>query len=129
MIEKYVQDNDLMWIPVCHGKVYKDTNIYGLSTPLSHLIKTAGKCDAYNSDFLYNLESLAKDIEDNMTHIVQYFGFREYGIDGATFINARLSSQEVYGTVTTAYWAIYKLELDMETERYGLSYLFDYSLP
>ncbi len=91
-------DNNYTLEEVCTGK--GDISAVNLSSEKTILIKEAGRfCDMYASDILYDIKAVddfmeeAKNAtrEEDMVH-VQFIGFREYGVDGEAFIQARCSS-------------------------------------
>lgn len=81
------------------------------------LIKEAGKCEAYASDILIDINKILNDIHDFKLKSGQHwYGFRGYGIDHDNFINARMSNQEMYGDT---YRCIYCLNIIVTEKGYG----------
>ena len=83
---------DKSWtlIDTIHGQ----PNAINLSSIYTLLIKEAGKCEAYSSDILIDIDSIKESIKqfDGDTKI-HYIGFRNYGTDHETFIVCRNESE------------------------------------
>lgn len=70
----------------------QDSKLINLSGIFSELIKLAGKCDKYNSDVLYDIEyigEMVKRVDTTGNRESVYIGFRDWGTDGTSFIEAR----------------------------------------
>lgn len=93
------------------GKAVVD-NMSNYSSVLSKLIVEAGKhCKSYASDLFISWESLlekANGLDSENTVVTEYFGFRDSGVDGETFIRCRLENSGCYGE--NPYKAIYKVD-------------------
>lgn len=80
------------------------------STILTVLIKEAAKCEHYASDLFIDWRAVVEFIEDPTPgNRVFYFGFRDMGVDGNAFVEARLASPACYGK--NPYRALYLLEI------------------
>ena len=83
---------DKSWtlIDTIHGQ----PNAINLSSIYTLLIKEAGKCEAYSSDILIDIDSIKESIKqfDGDTKI-HYIGFRNHGTDRESFIACRKESE------------------------------------
>lgn len=78
-----------------------------MSTIFTKLIQEAGKCESYASDVLYDIQNIATDLNDisSWRHKEYWFGFRDMGIDGLTFITSR-------GLYSKEYRKVWRLDID-----------------
>lgn len=91
-----------------HGQSGK----FGLnySSILTALIKEAAQCENYASDLFIDWRSVMEFLEDPAPgKRVWWFGFRDLGVDGNAFVEARLASPACYGK--NPYRALYLLEI------------------
>ena len=103
-------------------ELYKATgtsSAYGinLSSEFSFLIKEAAKCLYYASDILYDINSLNELIESGEEGI-EFYGFREMGVDHTAFINGRINDVASYGDIHKVYRRIIAIEVKHNTEWY-----------
>lgn len=113
---------------VCIAKGDKVNGKYDINTSsiLTTLIREAGKNQAYASDLFIDWLDIEKQLENGHFDKTSYvFGFRDFGVDGETFVMSRLESPEVYGE--GIYRSIYALSIEAgETAiAMGLSKIYD----
>ena len=84
-----------------------------LSSEISFLIKEAGKCDFYASDVMYGINDIMEAVEAGEEHL-EWFGFRESGVDHWNFIESRLKS----GTLRSNYRSIYFIVVQKDDKYY-----------
>ena len=104
-----------------HWSAYSKSWDYNESSVLTKLIQEAGRlCDSYASDLFIDWSSLCSRIEKagyDYEGEVCLFGMREMGVDGNSFIEARLTENPHY-----PYRAIYRLEITVTEEDYECDY-------
>lgn len=119
------EENVLSYYPtgVCNNLNMSDIN--------SLLIKQAAKhCQHYASDVVIDINSMeqkilelaGKAIKGEVTAPVMecvFFGFRDMGVDGTTFVRSRIGDAESYGKIGECYKALYVAEISVgEPKRY-----------
>ena len=73
----------------------------------TRLIREAVVCSHWASDIIITINSIQTALaEGNFTEKEFLIGFRELGVDGTSYVNARLESPEMYGN---PYFKIFKL--------------------
>lgn len=73
----------------------------------TRLIREAVVCSHWASDIIITINSIQSALDEgNFTEKEFLIGFRELGVDGTSYVNARLESPEVYGN---PYFKIFKL--------------------
>lgn len=73
----------------------------------TRLIREAVVCSHWASDIIITINSIQSVLDEgNFTEKEFLIGFRELGVDGTSYVNARLESPEVYGN---PYFKIFKL--------------------
>ena len=88
-----------------------DTN---LSSIFTRLIQEAGRwCESYASDILIDIDSIKAQAERGEPGRF-VLGFRQFGVDHATFIESRLKN-DPYGKEYRAIWVV-DIEIDGKTE-------------
>lgn len=124
-IAEITEENTISVYPtgVCNNLNMSDINTL--------LIKQAAKhCQHYASDVVIDINAMEKKIlelaEDAIkgkatapaTEII-FFGFRDMGVDGTTFVCSRISDHVEYGDVQRCYKALYVAEISVgEPKRY-----------
>ena len=109
-------------IAIAHGTL---TN-QNLSVIFTALIKAAAVCDRYSSDILYDIEELKEGIKTSKHEDIkiQYFGIRDYGVDGMDFINQRDNDYQyiaIYAVKTANYHDTIRVTLyKLSTRKEGL---------
>lgn len=88
------------------GKRLKTCNI-NMSSIYSLLIKEAAKCDHYASDVVIDIESVEEQLKNAQTSWDYFFGFRDMGVDGPSFVKIRL--EKAASMDETPYRALYRL--------------------
>jgi hypothetical protein len=102
---------DMLYLQTCPKKEIKrasernQKSVLNLSGFYTAIIKEAAKCSSYSSDVLYDIDSI-KDMLKNMKDGEQtryYLGFRNMGVDAASFIREREPSEyrKIYKMVAT----------------------------
>lgn len=93
----------------------------GLSVNISNfftqLIRDAARCNAYSSDVYYDLCAIDKALKEyrpGRDFTPLFIGFRRYGVDGNSFILARLDGKAY--NVHNEYFALYSLTVEPDTE-------------
>ena len=89
------------------------------------LVKQAAKhCRHYASDVVIDINSMERKILElaegaikrevtaPVTEII-YFGFRDMGVDGTTFVRSRIADPVEYGDVQRCYKALYVAEIEV----------------
>lgn len=76
----------------------------------SELIHAAIVCEYYASDVFIDLQSIEKAIKEAENRVF-YLGYRDYGVDGRTFVKSRLSENRYY-----EYIRLYRLEISSDGE-------------
>lgn len=76
----------------------------------SELIHAAIVCEHYASDVFIDLQSIEKAIKEAENRVF-YLGYRDYGVDGETFVKSRLSENRYY-----EYIRLYRLEISSDGE-------------
>ena len=119
------EENVLSYYPtgVCNNLNMSDIN--------SLLIKQAAKhCQHYASDVVIDINSMERKILELAESAVKgevtapamecvFFGFRDMGVDGTTFVRSRIGDAESYGKIGECYKAIYVAEISAgEPKRY-----------
>lgn len=79
------------------------------SSIFSELIHAASVCEYYASDIFIDLKSIEKSINE-AENKVYYIGYRDYGVDGNTFIASRLRENSRY-----EYIRLYRLEISVDS--------------
>lgn len=73
----------------------------------TRLIREAVVCSHWASDIIITINSIQSVLDEgNFTEKEFLIGFRELGVDGTSYVNARLKSPEMYGN---PYFKIFKL--------------------
>ena len=73
----------------------------------TRLIREAVVCSHWASDIIITINSIQSALDEgNFTEKEFLIGFRELGVDGTSYVNARLESPEMYGN---PYFKIFKL--------------------
>lgn len=115
-LEQYMKNNEGVVIAKEYGEW---TDICGKwninhSTILTTLIKESARCEMYSSDLFIDWRNVEKELETMKEgeREIYVFGFRNMGVDGNTFVNARLEIGD------SAYFAVYVLEMEI-IEKYG----------
>lgn len=73
----------------------------------TRLIREAVVCQHWASDIIITINSIQSVLDEgNFTEKEFLIGFRELGVDGTSYVNARLESPEMYGN---PYFKIFKL--------------------
>ena len=73
----------------------------------TRLIREAVVCSHWASDIIITINSIQSVLDEgNFTEKEFLIGFRELGVDGTSYVNARLESPEMYGN---PYFKIFKL--------------------
>ena len=89
-----------------------------MSSEYSQLIKEAARCNRYNSDIIYDIESIRDAFENfNAETDLPFFviGFRRDGVDGNTFVLSRMEDRQPYD-LYKEYFAIYFVEVKEEKD-------------
>lgn len=84
---------------------------------LSRLMKEAAeKCHNYASDLFISWESMLLELSTapKPDTFVEYFGFRDLGVDHETFISVKLENPLLYGK--NPYHSIFRLEIIMKKD-------------
>lgn len=79
------------------------------SSIFSELIHAASVCEYYASDIFIDLKSIEKSINE-AENKVYYIGYRDYGVDGNTFVASRLRENSHY-----EYIRLYRLEISVDS--------------
>lgn len=73
----------------------------------TRLIREAVVCSHWASDIIITINHIQSVLDEgDFTEKEFLIGFREFGVDGTSYVNARLESPEVYGN---PYFKIFKL--------------------
>lgn len=73
----------------------------------TRLIREAVVCSHWASDIIITIDHIQSVLDEgNFTEKEFLIGFRELGVDGTSYVNARLESPEMYGN---PYFKIFKL--------------------
>lgn len=112
------EENVLSYYPtgVCNNLNMSDIN--------SLLIKQAAKhCQHYASDVVIDINAMEKKILELAEFAIKgvtapvtdyvFFGFRDMGVDGTTFVRSRISDPVEYGDVRKCYKALYAAEISV----------------
>lgn len=106
---------------------------YNASSVYTFLLKKAAMCEHYASDILFNIKEVEEAIQnqtmlDNVIcdgevektdPVTVYFGFRDMGVDGFSFVNSRLQCPGCYGELKDVYTnGLYCVELTA-SEKYA----------
>ena len=113
-LEKYLSENNGV---VLHEEsntwdnYSKEWNV-NYSSILSVLIKEAAKCEFYSSDLFIYWIDIEKSLHEMKEGDKKYytFGFRNNGVDGNTFVNARIRCKQQY-------FSIYVLTMEVVDKR------------
>ena len=86
-----------------------------LSSIFTRLIQEAGRwCESYASDILIEIDSIKEQAERGKPGRF-VLGFRQFGVDNASFIESRLKN-DPYGKEYRAIWVVdIEIDDDMET--------------
>lgn len=86
----------------------------------SQLIKEAARCNNYNSDVVYDIESIQEKLAefrqgDSWEPV--FVGFRRHGVDGTDFVTTRCESPErAYEVIFKEYFALYSVDVEAESD-------------
>ena len=83
----------------------------------SRLIKDAARCNEYNSDIYYDMQHIEDRMQDfNPDEEFEpiWIGFRKMGVDCTAFILSRCEHENVYGSLSSNYFALYSINVDLE---------------
>lgn len=86
----------------------------------SELIKQAARCNRYNSDVIYDIQSIDKAMETWTGEKTLFaIGFRRDGVDGNSYIKSRLENdcRNVWD-IHKYYFALYFVEIQADAEGY-----------
>lgn len=88
-----------------------------LSDMFSRFIKDAARCNGYNSDIFYDMKIIEKAMreynpEEEFTPI--WVGFRKHGVDGTNFILCKVENENMYGSLSYNYFALYSVMVEHE---------------
>lgn len=97
-------------------------NFLNMSDINTLLIKQAAKhCDRFASDVIIDINAMEKRILELAECAIKgetipaterlFFGFRDMGVDGATFVRSRLENVDDYGKIGKYYKALYVAEI------------------
>lgn len=90
---------------------------FNTSDMFSRLIKDAARCNNYNSDIYYDLCYIDKAMREfNPAEETEpiWIGFRKMGVDCTNFVLCRCGDDQVYGHMSTNYFALYSISIDKE---------------
>lgn len=87
---------------------------FNTSDLMSQLIKDAARCNCYNSDIFYDLKYIEERFnnfngEGDFEPI--WIGFRKMGVDCTSFVLCRCNDEQVYGSLSENYFALYSLSV------------------
>lgn len=113
------EENVLSYYPtgVCNNLNMSDINTL--------LVKQAAKhCRHYASDVVIDINSMERKILELAESAIKgevtapamecvFFGFRDMGVDGTTFVCSRISDPVEYGDVQRCYKALYVAEIEV----------------
>lgn len=109
-LEKYLSENNGHIILKADGTWgYSEWGV-NYSSILTTLIKESAKCEYYSSDLFITWEY---SVMENLRNMIGgekkycFFGFRDYGVDGNTFCNARLENND------NEYFSIYAITMEV----------------
>lgn len=100
-------------------------NNLNMSSINSLLIKQAAKhCEHYASDVVIDINAMERKILELAEGAIkgkttapvtecQFFGFRDMGVDGTTFVCSRLEDVDDYGEIAKFYKALYVAEISV----------------
>lgn len=102
------------------GQIKFDYVYLNLSGIWNLLIKEAAKCESFASDLLYDYETVQKNLEDiqhgGSDGFEKWFGFRDYGVDGNSFVKSRIENCRYISDIRHEYNALYKLTVQADQE-------------
>lgn len=88
------------------------------SSILSRLIFEAGRwCRRFASDLFIDWYIIQKKLDDGSLKTGTYlFGFREDGVDGTSFIEARYENESLYGRAYLTYRALWRMDVEVNDD-------------
>lgn len=102
------------------GQINFEHVYLNLSGIWSLLIKEAAKCESYASDLMYDYETVQENLKDvqhgDSDGFEKWFGFRNYGVDGNSFVESRIGDCVYITDIRREYNALYKLAVQADAE-------------
>lgn len=91
-----------------------------MSTEFSRLIKDAARCNHYNSDVYYDIKEIHEQFKeyDGKEFEPIWIGFRRMGVDGTSYVLARVEDNNPYRYLFREYFALYSVTVEKEEDRY-----------
>lgn len=112
-LEKISDERGTYWYSLCNNGIKYHMEI-NLSSEYSFLIKKAAEyCSYYASDLIISINSMEKkmgkikEYEEGKGQLVEWFGFRDMGVDHDDFIESRGIDRDEYKAI---YIIVFELE-------------------
>lgn len=103
-----------------NGQVLASEFCVNLSDIFTKLIKDAARCNSYSSDVYYDLKKIDEEVHAYRNYAdfePIFIGFRRHGVDGNTFIMARIG-ENIY-RASNEYFALYSINIEQNEDNWA----------